>query len=50
MGRGDESYKFDLGAERRQLRDLLPQRLDKLARPVLVRSRYERAPQAGPGG
>lgn len=43
LGRGDESYKFDLGAEQRHLRDLLPQRLDKLERPVLVRSGYERA-------
>jgi CelD/BcsL family acetyltransferase involved in cellulose biosynthesis len=29
LGRGDESYKFDLGAEQRHLRDLLPQRLDE---------------------
>lgn len=43
LGRGDEPYKFDLGAQQRYLRDLLPQRLDKQGRPVLVRSRYERA-------
>lgn len=49
MGRGDEPYKFDLGAEQRHLRDLLPQRLGELAQPVLVRSRHERTPQGRPG-
>jgi hypothetical protein len=38
LGRGDEPYKFDLGTEQRYLRDLLPQRLDEHAWPVLVRS------------
>lgn len=31
LGRGDEPYKFDLGAERRYLRDLLPRRLGEHA-------------------
>lgn len=31
LGRGDEPYKFDLGAERRYLCDLLPRRLGERA-------------------
>lgn len=31
LGRGDEPYKFDLGTERRYLRDLLPRRLGQHA-------------------
>jgi hypothetical protein len=43
LGRGDEPYKFDLGAEQRHLRDLLPQCLDKHAWPVRYVRRYDRA-------
>jgi CelD/BcsL family acetyltransferase involved in cellulose biosynthesis len=39
LGRGDEPYKFDLGAEQRHLRDLLPQRIsDAFHTHKLVRS------------
>lgn len=38
LGRGDEPYKFGLGADRRYLRDLLPHRLGEHIRALLVPS------------
>jgi CelD/BcsL family acetyltransferase involved in cellulose biosynthesis len=38
LGRGDEPYKFDLGAEQRHLRDLPPQLISERATQIPVRS------------